>query len=63
LVLTPGENGYQIAGAFGLHLTPGGEVGGLLVCDRSSSGGPQPDLSHTLWLPISLKPGQAALPP
>jgi DNA invertase Pin-like site-specific DNA recombinase len=39
LVLTPGKNGYQITGAFGLHLTPEGEVGGLLVCDNSSSGG------------------------
>lgn len=38
LVLTPGEGGYQITGAFGLHLTPEGEVGGL-VFDKSSSGG------------------------
>jgi hypothetical protein len=30
--------GDEITGAFGLHLTPEGEVGGL-VCDNSSSGG------------------------
>jgi hypothetical protein len=38
LVLTPGERGYEITGAFGLHLPVDGEVGPS-VCDNSSSGG------------------------
>jgi len=52
LVLTPGANGYEITGAFGLHLPGDGEVGPS-VCDKSSSGGPLPDYSET-WIPLEM---------
>ena len=52
--LMPDCDSYGISGALNLSA-----VMGPGVSEKCSSGGPLPDLSHTLWFPIRIKPGEA----